>query len=190
MSRPFAWIAVLASPFLACVQVGTSTGSGTDSTGGTSSGTTASSSGDASTAATGCATDPQTGLTLCLAIAACPNISIDQGAFPTCGFRQGGVSEFDVECLCNGTELCPLGAPASCSDVTTLLAQEMSALVVCEQVSSGTCILQSDAGASSSGSSGGGSGSGSGGSSTQSSACQTCTANCGGTPACYQACGC
>jgi len=176
----------LAAPIvcLACLQI--STGTGSDA--GTSSSTTAdggtTSTSDASTTVatgTNCGTDQATGVVLCLGTTACPSATIDTGAFPSCGFRQGSSSEFDLECLCNGDALCPIGAPNSCNDVAQLLTQFQSALQVCEQVSTGAC-LGLDAGA--------GSGSGSGGTTGLSSACQTCVAGCGGTPSCYQACGC
>jgi hypothetical protein len=85
-----------------------------------------------------------------------------------------------MECICNGTELCPIGVPTTCTEATQLLTQQQSAVQVCEQVSTGGCISLQDSG----------SGSGSGGTSTLSSACQTCVSGCGSTPACYQSCGC
>jgi hypothetical protein len=134
-----------------------------------------------STGGTGCGADPTTGVTLCLGTNACPNLTVDTSAFPSCGFRPGAGSAFDLECLCNGTELCPIGAPSSCDSATQLLAQQQSALQVCQQVSTGTCLsLEVDAG----------SGSGGGGTSSLSSACQACVATCGSTPACFQSCGC
>lgn len=166
----------------ACLQVSTGTdSSGTGGTSGSDAGTT--SSGDSSTGSTGvnCGADPETGVTLCLGTSACPNMSIDTSAFPNCGFRPGG-SGFDVECICNGAELCPVGVPTSCDEVTQLLTQQQSALQVCQQVATGGC-LGIDAGS--------GAGSSSGGSTTGlSTECQTCVSGCGGTPACYQSCGC
>jgi hypothetical protein len=162
----------------ACLQV--STGNGTT---GSASGTSAD-GGAAEEGGSGlseCGTDPATGVTLCLQSSACPGMTIDNGAFPECGFHQGGASLLDIECLCNGNELCPVGVPTSCGAVQQLLTQEQSALQVCQQVSqqgAGGCISLQDAG---------------GGSSTTgglSSECQACISGCGGTPACFQSCGC
>ncbi len=130
---------------------------------------------------TGCGTDQTTGITLCTGLNACPGLTVDQGAYAGCGFRQGGASPYDLECLCAGGELCPIGAPTSCQTAVQLLQQEQSALVVCQQASTGGCLSPAAS------SSGGGSGSSSGG---LSAACQTCVDNCGGTPACYMSCGC
>jgi hypothetical protein len=178
----------LAAPTLcsACIQISTGTESDAGSAA-TSSDAGTTSSGDSSVTSTGvsCGTDQATGVTLCLGTTACPNATLDTSAFPNCGFHPQGNSAFDLECLCDGNELCPIGVPNSCDDVATLLMQQQSALQVCEQVSTGGC-LGLDAG----GGSGSGSGSSSGGSTTLSSACQTCISGCGGTPSCYQACGC
>jgi hypothetical protein len=158
------------------------------STGGEGDGGTAAASSDGGTAATdatsgsmgtNCGTDPQTGVVLCLGSSACPNLMVDTSAFPSCGFHQGGSSPLDLECLCNGTELCPIGVPTTCAEATQLLSQQQSALQVCQQVSNGGCLSLEDAG------------SGSGGGTTGlSAACQTCVSGCGSTPACYQSCGC
>lgn len=160
----------------ACLQVSTGTGTGT-----TGSAASAGDGGAVEEGGTGlseCGTDPATGVTLCLQSSQCPGLTIDNSAFPSCGFRQGGASLLDLECLCNGSELCPIGAPSNCATVQQLLTQEQSALQVCEAVSTGGCVsVQGDAG---------------GGSSTSglSSECQICVSGCGGTPACYQSCGC
>jgi hypothetical protein len=180
-------VMALAAPIvcLACVQVQTGTGTDTSSSsssGGTSDGGTTA-TGDSSTGSgTSCGTDPATGVVLCLGTSACPNATIDTSAFPNCGFHQGSSSSYDLECLCNGDALCPVGAPNSCNDVAQLLTQYQSALQVCEQVSTGACLaLEAD----------GGGGSSSGGSTTGlSAACQACISSCGTTPACYQSCGC
>jgi hypothetical protein len=148
MSRFATWMTVLSLPLVACMQIGTDTGTG--STTGADGGAVSSADGaTASTAASGCGTDPATGLILCLAVAVCPNLAVDPTAFPSCGFRQGGASELDLECLCNGNELCPIGAPSSCSSVVQLLDQEQNALTVCQQVSTGTCVPVGDAGTAS-----------------------------------------
>jgi hypothetical protein len=148
---------------------------------------------DGGTGGTGCGTDPLTGVTLCLATNACPGRQIDPGAFPSCGFRQGGPSALDLECVCAGGYLCPIGVPTSCDAAAQLLGQEGSSLQVCQQVSTGGCINLADGGGVSSSSGASSSGSGSSGSSsgtTLSGACQACLSGCGSTPACYEACGC
>lgn len=184
MSRIGALILVASLPIAGCMQIGTGTG-------GDDGGTGSSSSGDGSAvvlpeagldaAGTGCGTDPTTGITLCTGINACPGLTVDQGVYGGCGFRMGGASAFDLECLCAGSELCPIGAATSCDTAQQLLTQEQSALVVCQQVSTGACLSPSGSGGS------GSSGSSSGG---LSAACQTCVDNCGGSPACYMSCGC
>lgn len=189
MSRIGAFSILASFALGGCVQIGTGTGDD----GGTTS--TSTDGGDGSAVVvqeagvngggTGCGTDPTTGITLCTGLNACPGLTVDPGAYGGCGFRQGGASPYDLECLCAGTELCPIGAATSCATAQQLLTQEQSALVVCEQVSTGACLSLS--GSSSGGSSGGISGSSSGG---LSQACQTCISGCGGTPACYQSCGC
>jgi hypothetical protein len=86
-----------------------------------------------------------------------------------------GTSLYDLECGC-GDSLCPIGVPTSCTTAQQLLDQEGSALIVCEQVSNGTCLpLAGDAGASS----------------TTSSSCdKACQSECAGDPDCSQLCGC
>jgi hypothetical protein len=167
---------------LGCLQIDTGTDAGTTSGTTASDGGTATSEDSSTGSSTGvnCGADPTTGVTLCLGTTACPNASIDTSAFPNCGFRPGTGSPFDLECLCAGSELCPIGVPTSCDEVAQLLTQQQSALQVCAQVSNGGCLALD-----------GGTGSGSGGSTTSLSAeCQTCVSGCGATPACYQSCGC
>lgn len=174
------WLLVASAlPLTACLQL--STGDGTDA--GTapvyssSSGAapTGSSSGGTATSGTGCVTDPQSGITLCELISNCPGVDVDPGAFPGCGFRLYGTSLYDLECGC-GDSLCPIGVPTSCTTAQQLLDQEGSSLIVCEQVSNGTCLpLAGDAGPSS----------------TTSSSCDTaCQSECAGDPDCSQLCGC
>jgi len=168
-----------------CLQIGTGAGDA----GASSSATDAAGDGSAvafqeagvDAGGTGCGTDQTTGITLCTGLDACPGLTVDQGAYGGCGFRQGGASPYDLECVCSSGQLCPIGAATSCETAQQLLQQEQSALVVCQQVSTGGCLSPASS------SSGGGSGSSSGG---LSAACQTCVDSCGGTPACYQSCGC
>lgn len=178
MSRTGA-LALLASVSLGgCLQIGTGAGDGGTASSGTDAGAVISQEAGADAGGTGCGTDQTTGITLCTGTNACPGLAVDQGAYGSCGFRPGGSSPYDLECLCAGGALCPIGAPTSCATAQQLLQQEQSALVVCQQVSTGGCLSPSGSG---------GSGSSSGG---LSAACQTCVDNCGGTPACYMSCGC
>jgi hypothetical protein len=179
-----AFVIVASVPLAACLQIDTGAGDGGTPSGATDGGdaglvTYAEAGVDAG--GTGCGRDPTTGITLCTGLNACPGLTVDQGAYGGCGFRQGGASPYDLECLCPNGALCPIGAATSCETAQQLLQQEQSALVVCQQVSTGGCLSPAAS------SSGGGSGSGSGG---LSEACQTCVAGCGGTPACYMSCGC
>lgn len=177
-----ALILLASVPLGACVQIGTGAGDG-----GVASGSSSGGDGGAvvlqeagvDAGGTGCGTDPTTGVTLCTGINACPGLTVDQGAYGGCGFRMGGASPYDLECLCASGQLCPIGAATSCTTAQQLLAQEQSALVVCQQVSTGACLSPSSGNE--------GSGSSSGG---LSAACQTCVDSCGGSPACYMSCGC
>jgi hypothetical protein len=182
MSRIGVLIVVASVSLAACMQIDTGAGDAGSSTSTAGDGGTVTySEAGVDAGGTGCGTDPTTGITLCTGLNACPGLTVDQGAYGGCGFRQGGASPYDLECLCSGGQLCPIGAATSCQTAQQLLAQGQSALVVCQQVSTGGCL--SPAGSSS----GGGSGSSSGGLSEE---CQTCVSGCGGTPACYQSCGC
>ncbi len=173
-------VLLLSLPIVGCMQMDTGTQSGAGGDGGVPPTSSAGGAIDGGTSGTGCGTDTQTGITLCVQIDACPGVSVDQGTFPECGFRPGG--SLDLECLCPGGVLCPIGVPTSCTEATQLLSQQGSSVQVCQQVSTGTCLP-----ASSGASSGSGSGSSSGG---PSPACQSCVQACGGTPSCYEACGC
>jgi hypothetical protein len=181
MSRIGVLIVVASASLASCMQLGTDTGDGGTAPAATDGGGVPSSEAGVDAGGTGCGTDPMTGITLCTGLNACPGLTVDQGAYGNCGFRQGGASPYDLECLCPGGQLCPIGAATSCQTAQQLLVQEQSALVVCQQVASGGCLSPSAS------SSGGGSGSSSGGLSEE---CQTCVSGCGGTPACYMSCGC
>lgn len=172
------WAALLlVLPVTACLQLstgdGTGSGGGGGTTSGSSSGGTTGGKGGA-TSGSNCTTDSQSGVTLCESIANCPGVDVDQGAFPSCGFRLHGSSTYDLECDCSGS-LCPIGSPTSCTDAQQLLSQT-SSLTVCEQLDNGTCLpLGGDGGASSS---------------TTSSCDKTCESQCAGDPTCIQMCGC
>jgi hypothetical protein len=162
----------------ACGDMGLGTGTGSSSRGGGSTGTTSTGTTPTTSGASGggsaCATDPQTGVTLCEQLNACPGVAVDQGTFPDCGFRLRGAGPIDLECLCNGTALCPLGAPTSCATAAQLLAQQGSALTVCQQLDQGGCLALggADAGA-------------------PSSLCdRACESQCQSDPGCVSLCGC
>jgi hypothetical protein len=180
MSRVGARVLLATVSLGGCLQIGTGAGDGgppSAATDGGGGGAVAPREAGVDAGGTGCGTDPTTGVTLCTGIDVCPGLTVDQGTYGGCGFRRGGASPYDLECLCAGGELCPIGAATSCETAQQLLSQEQSALVICQQVASGACLSPT---ANGSGSSSGG----------LSEACQTCVAGCGGTPACYMSCGC
>ncbi len=171
--------ALVALPLLACLQQ-VSTGTGTTdptASGGTS---TPSSSNDTATpAGAGCGTDSQTQITLCEQTSLCPGVVVDPGALPSCGFRIHPGTVIDLECLCDGDQLCPIGIPDTCDQATQLLSSQ-TAVVVCEQVSEGRCVQvgASDAGSTPS-------------PSAAASTCdKQCESECAGEPDCIQLCGC
>jgi hypothetical protein len=134
----------------------------------------ASGSGGASAGPTGvgCGADPESGVRLCLGTTECPDVSLDADTFPNCGFRTTSGS-YDLECVCNGNELCPVGVAASCDEIGGLFAHKALADFCdregCKEVApSGTSKPA-----------------------TRSSSCDTdCAADCAGAAACVQACGC
>jgi hypothetical protein len=160
-------IALLMFAAMACdfLKLGSSTDSGsgggaTEGDGGTVTGSN-------------CGTDTTTGVTLCLGISLCPDVTVDSAVFPACGFRVSG-SAIDVECVC-GSWLCPLGATASCDEAAQLLSDQNEGMV-CAGTSAGQCTQLSVTTTSSSG-----------GSSTCDTACRD---ECAGAPTCIVACGC
>jgi hypothetical protein len=159
-----------------CLQTGLGTGTGT---GQGASDASADSSPDAAAppgqTGSGCLQDPQTGVVLCEQINLCPGVVVDPGLYPNCGFRPNAGSTLDLECLCVES-LCPIGVATSCASAEQLL-EAQSSLVVCLQENEGRCVSPAGGG-------GGANGSGS------ASPCATCAEQCGGTPACFQACGC
>lgn len=129
----------------------------------------ASDSGAATVEGTDCGQDPYTGTVLCLGVTACPDLVVDQSAFPGCGFRPTGGSVFDLECACWGS-LCPIGVAGSCAQARALLVQQTQSLV-CAQVSEGRCVEPTTT--------------------TPPSTCdQNCRAGCTGDPSCVTFCGC
>lgn len=117
-----------------------------------------------------CGQDPDTSFTLCLGISLCPGLSVDQEAFPGCGFRVNS-HRLDVECSCSGF-LCPLGVASDCAAVQSLLSQSYAG-AVCAQISAGVCTEGTPV------------------VSLGSSTCDpVCRSECAGMPTCIQACGC
>jgi len=137
---------------------------------------------DASTApsasaATGiaCSTDTPTGAKLCGATTACPSLSVDTRSFPNCGFYTLQ-APFEIDCVCFGNYLCPVGTASTCQNVSTLFANT-TLTDVCNGVSTGNC--KQATGSSTAGTGG------------RTSTCdQACYQSCVGSPACIVACGC
>jgi hypothetical protein len=164
---------------LACTNVGVGTDVGSGGSGGTTTMSAGGTVADASTGGISCGTDPQSGVTLCEQVSACPGLAVDQGAFPGCGFRLGGAGRFDLECLCSGESLCPIGVPTTCADAAQLLDQAQSALTVCQAVDQGGCLQV------------GGADAGSSSSTPSSSGCdRACESECQSDPGCVALCGC
>jgi hypothetical protein len=140
-----------------------------------------SSSGAVTSAATGvnCGTDPETGVKLCLGTTECPEVKLDADAFPGCGFHSTSKS-YDLECVCNGSDLCPVGVASSCDEIAALFAHK-SLADVCNQAAEGTCTSVSRPGAATTGAPP---------SNTASRCDKSCVADCEGSPPCVQACGC
>jgi len=150
---------------------GTSSGSGDGATQASTSG-----AGGAAEMATGvdCGKDEQSGAVLCLGISSCPMLLVDTERFPGCGFKIHG-DAIDLECVCNGASLCPVGVAKSCDDARALIA-DGNAGVVCSEIANGVCTDLAPNAVAASSSSG-----------TCTSSCQM---DCGGDPGCLQLCGC
>jgi uncharacterized membrane protein YgcG len=173
--RAFLLCAALSGP-AACIQLPT-TG---DSDGGTTG--TADAATTPQAVGANCTQEPGTSVTLCQAVSVCPNLAIDLDQFPSCGFRVHS-DAIDLECVCNGESLCPMGAPVTCDEAQQLLSSQ-TVVGVCDQVNEDRCTSVSSA----SGAGGGGGGGGSGGGGGTCDA--TCAGECGGNPTCLQQCGC
>jgi hypothetical protein len=177
--------AVVALPLIACLQqVSTGTGTTDPSAGG---GAPATSSGTDAPAGAGCGTDPASGVTLCEQTSLCPSVSVDQGTFPSCGFRIHPGTVIDLECLC-GDVLCPIGVPDTCDQASQLLSSQ-TVLSVCQQASDGRCVaVTGDAGSTSAPTTAPAS---TASSAPSSGTCdKVCEAECAGVPDCIQLCGC
>ncbi len=140
------------------------------STGGADAGASASSpdAGEAGVVGAACgATGPNQ---LCRVTSVCPKVVVDAERFPNCGFRIRG-SVVDIQCVCFGESLCPLGTPSTCAEATQLLANQSEA-AACSQVMEGRCIALPVAPA-------------------KPSTCdKVCAADCRGDTTCRQSCGC
>jgi hypothetical protein len=144
--------------------------------GGADGGTTAATTvdaGDAGNLGTNCYLSH--GVTLCLGLLSCPKVIVDQDKFPNCGFRFRGEIA-DLQCDCQGEELCPIGTPTSCAQAAQML-EAQSSLTVCSQGLEGRCASLIEQSSSSSSSSGNG--------------CdKACAADCGNDFNCRKTCGC
>jgi hypothetical protein len=167
--RSVTGILLLLAVASACVTATDSTSQTTGQSTQAGSSTTAAPSG------VSCSFDTNTGSNLCVGTTACPNVLVNTVQFPNCGFRTFAPS-FDLECICFGNYLCPVGTVATCQAVSTLLSTT-SLTEVCNGVSLDYCkqgapsVSQGTGGAT--------------------SACdQTCYSTCVGAPACIVACGC
>lgn len=90
---------------------------------------------------------------LCRTTTWCPSVKVDPSRFPNCGFRIRG-SAVDLQCVCNGEWLCPMGTPSTCAQAAQLVSSQ-NELIVCAQISEDRCAsLRTTAGSTSS--SGGG----------------------------------
>jgi len=143
---------------------------------------TSQSSTSAASADTGvsCGTDPQSGVNLCLGTTECPDTKLNLDDFPDCGFRTTKGS-YDLECVCNGNALCPVGVASSCDELPGLFAKK-SLADICNQAADGMCTdvekAQPAAGAAPA-------------TPTRSPTCDDgCAMDCAGSPPCLQACGC
>lgn len=126
----------------------------------------------------GCGTEQQSGAQLCIATSICPNVVVDTGALPGCGFRVRG-SVVDLVCAC-GSALCPMGNFTTCDEASKLLSTQTESSV-CVQVAEGRCTTVSGSSSSSSSSSSGG----------KNPACDSqCVKDCGGGAACAAVCNC
>lgn len=120
-----------------------SIGDSTSSSGGgdASTATDATEAGEASVTGSGCGADPDTGITLCLGISTCPNLTIDTDVFPGCGFRiHTDPTVIDLECACYG-QICPIGVATTCDQAAALMTDQ-SQYTVCMQGSEGRCTTQ------------------------------------------------
>jgi hypothetical protein len=126
---------------------------------------------DAGPVGEGCGTDPETGLTLCLATSLCPGVVVDPQALPDCGFRLHG-GAVDLVCACYDS-ICSMGAFATCAQAAQLL-ETQSQGTVCAQVAEERCVTVAPPGEAPGGD----------------SCDRQCIQECGGGAGCAQVCGC
>jgi hypothetical protein len=123
-----------------------------------------------------CGRDPSTDVTLCSGSSLCPDQVLEPRSLPGCGFRTTS-PPFDLECVCDGHMLCPIGIAETCAEVTSLVSGRTLA-DICNQVSFGTCVEV-------------GSTIGEGATGGRSGTCDpNCAAECAGVPGCLSICGC
>ena len=123
----------------------------------------------------GCGTDPETGVRLCLGTTECEDVMLDLDDFPGCGFRTTKGS-YDLECVCNGQALCPVGIASSCDEIAGLFAHR-SLTEICNQVGDGDCAEVGKPAAPSA-------------PRTSPTCDKVCAADCAGAPHCLKSCGC
>lgn len=123
---------------------------------------------DASTpVALDCVRDQLTGVELCGAVSACPEVWVERDRFPHCGFRPRP-GAIDLICACDNF-ICSMGMAVTCEQAKVLL-QTQSELGVCMQVHEGRCLDSQPE-------------------KPPSSNCDpTCIAECAGNPTCYEFC--
>jgi hypothetical protein len=167
---------LLPAAFLAaCALENMSSGSGSKGTDAGAAATDAASDAGPALRGAGCGVEPESGMTLCAATSACPNVAVDTQALPTCGFRIQG-SSASLVCGCNGA-VCPMGTYQTCAQAAELLTSQ-TLQGVCTQVAEGRCAAGS--GGTSTSSSGG----------TKTGCDRGCLSECGGGAACASLCGC
>ncbi len=120
---------------VACSDVSLGTGTGSQGTGATPAPTSTESA--AAVRGLGCGLEQETNTILCSAVSPCPNLFVNQDAYPGCGFRVQG-STFDLQCAC-GADLCPIGTPRTCMQAKQLLDNQ-NRLLVCAQANEGRCL--------------------------------------------------
>jgi hypothetical protein len=126
-----------------------------------------------------CGADPQSGVVLCLGTTECKETTLDLDDFPDCGFRTT-TGTYDLECVCNGNTLCPVGTATRCEDLPGLFAKK-SLADICNQDGCTEVTKPATAATTSTPTA----------PSTRSSTCDPdCAADCASSPPCLQACGC
>ena len=122
----------------------------------------------------GCGIESGSGQQLCIATSICPNVVVDTGALPHCGFRVKGAAS-ELVCGC-GDSVCSMGAFTTCAQAAALLQSQTEA-AVCMQVAEGRCFAGTPSTSSSSGSS-------------KPTCDRSCLQECGQGAGCASICGC